>query len=241
MEYEGKLYSGYWSLCACLNRAIQNNIPILDFAAIATMPTEHLRAIFNPTTGSEMPMLERRLELLLEATTLISQKYGNSFVNVIRQANNSAQTLMNLIIADFPSFNDTAVYQGKVVSFAKRAQILVADLWACFEGDSFGKFDDIKTITIFADYRIPQVLCHLGVLEYSQSLLQRLKKGELLLNKSEEECEIRGCSIHACQLMKGHLPGLTAIHLDFYLWDLVNQNRQDFEKTPFHRVRSIYY
>ena len=43
------------------------------------------------------------------------------------------------------------------VAFYNRAQILVADLWACFEGETFGKFDNIEDITCFADYRVPQV------------------------------------------------------------------------------------
>lgn len=32
----------------------------------------------------------------------------------------------------------------------KRAQILVADLWACFNGEDFGEFHDIDKITMFA-------------------------------------------------------------------------------------------
>ena len=32
----------------------------------------------------------------------------------------------------------------------KRAQILVADLWACFEGKGYGYFEDIDKITMFA-------------------------------------------------------------------------------------------
>ncbi len=39
----------------------------------------------------------------------------------------------------------------------KRAQILVADLWAAFRGRSYGAFVDIDSITMFADYRVPQV------------------------------------------------------------------------------------
>ena len=35
----------------------------------------------------------------------------------------------------------------------KRAQILIADLWACFEGQGPGMFNDIDSITMFADYR----------------------------------------------------------------------------------------
>jgi hypothetical protein len=39
----------------------------------------------------------------------------------------------------------------------KRAQILIADVWACFNGEAYGAFADIDTITMFADYRVPQV------------------------------------------------------------------------------------
>lgn len=40
-----------------------------------------------------------------------------------------------------------------IVSFYKRAQILIADIWACFEGKTFGEFLDIDSLTMFADYR----------------------------------------------------------------------------------------
>lgn len=38
--------------------------------------------------------------------------------------------------------------------FYKRSQILVADLWACFQGEGYGKFNDIDTLTMFAGERI---------------------------------------------------------------------------------------
>lgn len=54
------------------------------------------------------------------------------------------------MVGSFPSFNDEARFEGKMVRFYKRAQILVADLWACFEGKDYGDFHDIDTITMFA-------------------------------------------------------------------------------------------
>jgi hypothetical protein len=36
------------------------------------------------------------------------------------------------------------------VRFLKRAQIFVADLWAAFDGESWGEFNDIDKITMFA-------------------------------------------------------------------------------------------
>jgi hypothetical protein len=42
---------------------------------------------------------------------------------------------------------------GPAVYLLKRAQILVADLWGCFQGEGHGHFEDIDTLTMFADYR----------------------------------------------------------------------------------------
>jgi len=39
------------------------------------------------------------------------------------------------------------------VSFWKRCQILVGDIWACYEGKGLGYFQDIDSLTMFADYR----------------------------------------------------------------------------------------
>lgn len=77
------------------------------------------------------------------------------------------------------------------MSFLKRAQILIGDLWSCFSGQGIGKFTDIDEITAFADYRqvhiinllifmrcrIPQVLAYYGVLHYDANLSALLKTG----------------------------------------------------------------
>lgn len=67
--------------------------------------------------------------------------------------------------------------QGKRIAFYKRAQILVADTWSVLEGKGDGCFEDISSITMFADYRLPQILVYLGALKYSDKLLEKLRKG----------------------------------------------------------------
>ena len=49
----------------------------------------------------------------------------------------------------------------------------------------------MNEVTMFADYRVPQILLHLGVLEYSPSLLNKIKLKEEIPFGSEEENEIR--------------------------------------------------
>ena len=57
----------------------------------------------------------------------------------------------------------------------KRVQILVGDLWGAFEGKDYGKFNDIDKLTMFPDYRVPQILYHVGIFEYSEDAEQTIK------------------------------------------------------------------
>ena len=49
--------------------------------------------------------------------------------------------------------------------------------------------------------RVPQYLLFLGVVRYSQDLLQTLETGDLLPAGGERELEMRGCSIWAVEVM----------------------------------------
>lgn len=57
---------------------------------------------------------------------------------------------MNLLADKFPSFRDETRFERKKVRFLKRAQIFVADVWAAFDKEGYGKFDDIDHLTMFA-------------------------------------------------------------------------------------------
>lgn len=69
---------------------------------------------------------------------------------MIEDANKSAAGLVNLLAEKFPCFRDEGTFERKKVRFLKRAQILVADLWAAFDGEGYGEFGDIDKITMFA-------------------------------------------------------------------------------------------
>lgn len=46
--------------------------------------------------------------------------------------------LRDLVVSSFESYRDESTYKGRTVKIYKRAQILVADIWAAFEGMNFG-------------------------------------------------------------------------------------------------------
>ncbi|KAJ2999437.1 hypothetical protein HDV02_002922 [Globomyces sp. JEL0801] len=273
VTFNGVPYTGYWSLCATIQRCLLEGIPITSPSYYATATTEELKHALRPDDYNEydeMPLIDLRIQLLQEAGNILVTKFNGSFVNCIRQCNGSAQELINLIISNFGHiFDDSLLYHGVIVSFHKRVQILVADLWAC---GTFGTFNDISTITMLADYRVPQALLYFKVLEYLPDLMSTLKKHEqyhrsidsnvqlnsenMLQRGHPYEIEIRAASIHVVELLVGIIKSkidlnpdvytiksgdLNAIILDFYLWDIAKEQSESMAHLPIHLTRTIYY
>jgi len=113
VEYLGKKYTGYWSLCAAINRALHEGIPILSAEYMANITLSQLQSIFRSATSEEVPLLSQRLEVIREAGQVLLSKFEGHFVNCIRAAGGSAQKLVELIVSNFSSFDDYATYQGK--------------------------------------------------------------------------------------------------------------------------------
>ncbi|CAH8564574.1 unnamed protein product [Heterobilharzia americana] len=195
--YKSKVYVGYWALCAAVNRAIDEGIDILNPAVYQDMTEEQLKHIFRSNTTESIPLFNERLNSLKNAGKTLLENFDGAFRNVVSKCDKSASTLLILLCDYFPSFRDYASYKGKNVSFMKRAQILIGDLWYCFEGKGFGFFHDIDEITAFADYRVPQVLHYFGVIEYSEELITKIRKGEEIENGNKFEVEIRAATILA--------------------------------------------
>lgn len=199
------------------------------------------------------------------------QRFQCSFTTCIREAQGSASALVNLLAENFPCFRDETKFEGKSVRLYKRAQILVADLWACFEGDSYGRFDDIAKITAFAgsqhprpltpallpftyilnpriDYRIPQMLHSLGCIHYSPPLDHHIRQRRPIESGHAWEVQLRGCSVWCVELIRREIvrrnPGvaMNAILIDFFLYDSMKQlEAEGADAIPHHRTRSIWY
>jgi Potential Queuosine, Q, salvage protein family len=119
------------------------------------------------------------------------------------------------------------------VGFWKRAQITAND----FHLAGIVRFADIDRLTIFADNLVPHVLRVDGVLRYDDELARRIDAGELL-EPGGAEREIRGCAVHACELIAAEL-GIPARDLDVMLWNRGQGER--YKSRPRHRTRTVYY
>jgi len=187
--------------------------------------------------------------------------FGGNFENVINQCNNCAKNFIDIILRYFPSYNDRSIYKEREVYFYKRVQILVADIWACFEGTSYGNFLDIHIVTMFADYRVPQALAFFGILKYSSHLINVLNSNTIIPPGDPLEIEIRGCSILAVELIKKQLitvietalvnneidkndlknQKINSILIDFFLWIYAKTHKEELNLTPIHKTHTIFY
>ena len=118
-----------------------------------------------------------------------------------------------------------------------------ADLFGAFNGNKWGRFSDLDSLTAFADYKLPQVLRHLGVLRYEDALAKKVDQKTLIVAGSPEEVEIRANTIWAVELIRQELHAmgnpLNAFEIDWILWNLGQYDRHGIK--PYHRTITIFY
>lgn len=95
--------------------------------------------------------------------------------------------------------------------FYKRAQIFVADVHLCFQGQGLGAFSDIAQLTCFADYRLPQLMMHLDILRYDEPLRERVLNKEVNKRKRKILCRdiffCRNCIFCVFACLQRHVSG----------------------------------
>jgi Potential Queuosine, Q, salvage protein family len=170
----------------------------------------------------------------------LQSRHGSSFASVIDLASGSAVRLAETL-GGWPCFADTSTYDEITIPFLKRAQIAAADLARA----GLATFNDLESLTMFADNLVPHVLRLDGVLSFAPELTTRIEREELLAHGSPEEVEIRACALHAVeQIVAAHRataarPATTAMEVDALLWHRGREPR--YKATPRHRCRCIAY
>jgi hypothetical protein len=241
IEYQPERLSGYYALAASLKRAVESAVPVNNAGYLADLSLDELEQILGGE--GELQLLEHRLKVLNELGQVLLEKYDGNAYRLVEAAENSALKLVRLLAENFSSFDDVAEYQGQKVFFYKRSQILTADLYGAFKGKDWGSFTDMDKITAFADYKLPQVLRHLGIMHYTDFLAQKVDQEIMLESGSPEEIEIRANTIQAVELIRQELAqkgkAFRSFEIDWLLWNL-GQN-DEFRKKPYHKTLTIFY
>ncbi len=244
VTYGDTTYDGYWALAAALRRAVERGVPLADAEFLAVLTEAEITDILTGDPGSDpILLLHARLEHLREVGQALLRRWNGSFLMALDQSGGSAATLIEMVLHSMPSFRDVVRQRGQAVRFYKRAQILVADLYGAFHGQGPGAFHDMETLTAFADYKVPQVLRHFGILEYVPELEEQLSKYQLIATGSDEEIEIRAATIWSVEYLRQALlergTSLASYEIDWRLWELGQDMPGDVQ--PYHRTLTVFY
>ena len=243
----------------------------------------------------ELPNIEVRCKLLNELGNSLLEKYDGSASRMIAKANRSADALVGIILDTFPGFRDyvdtnewndntsspkcdweSSKTSPDVIHFYKRAQIAVSDIWAALGRNvptSTSKntklrichFNDMELVTTFPDYRVPQILRHVGVLQYESKLATWVDDQEELDHSYIDEVSIRAGTVVAVEelvqkikekisIIVGEnksdrseselerlVEDVSAVTVDWYLWQKGEQMDRLNQLEPHHRVRTTFY
>lgn len=236
---EGNISSGGWySLGKCFQRAITQGVPILDASYLMNLTIEQVQSLFKGVKGTKIPLFEKRLENLQEAGRVLNKKYSGRYINALRKTNFDAVKIVKLLINDFPSFRDIAVWNKNKIYFLKRAQICAQDFSYLSKKYKEIGIKNIHLLSGFADYKIPQMFRRYEVISYSKKLEEKVDNYVLIPMGSREEIEIRSTSVWCIELIRQRLKKYMAADIDNALW-LISQNQRNVK--PYHRTYTIFY
>lgn len=240
--YKEVVLNGYRAMAACIKRAVEEGLDLGDANILASLDKKQIETIFRSHQG-EMPLLDKRLDHAHQIGNWLLEKHQGYWSNAIEKCDRKAPAIAKELAQELPCFRDLSTYQGHPVTFYKRAQITVIDLWGSAPQESFSQLQDLDLLTSFADYKIPQVLEALGVLHYSKELAQILIDHQEIPAQDPMEVEIRAAMVIAIEELRNKLleNGLDkkAYEIDWFLWNL--GQTEISKQKPYHRTRTIFY
>ncbi|MCF7834356.1 MAG: queuosine salvage family protein [Candidatus Pacebacteria bacterium] len=234
----GKIFGGWFGLVNCFKRAMEENIPILDPKYLSSITLEDARKIFRGKNNIDIPLLEKRVENLREVGNILQEKFDGKIINLLKESNFDAIKIVKSILENFPCYKDVSILDNKKVVFLKRAQICANDFSYVLK-NSENKITSLDKLTAYADYKLPQLLRMSGVINYEESLANKIDTLTELAHDSREEIEIRSATIWAVELLRQRIGILSSGEIDNTIW-LLSQGIQK-ESKPYHRSRTIFY
>ena len=245
VDYAGRQWSDSEAEFACLKRALDSGIPILDGKFLSTISGEELDGIF--AGNIRMPMLEEKLEVLHQVGVVLAEKYEGRFHKFIQACSprlyDNGNGIVDRLVKEFPRFNDVSVFAGHEIKFYKLAQLGVWMLYSTLHRSGKFRLDDPGKMSAFADYIVPVALRLLGMTSYSKKLESAINTHQLISRDSTQEIEIRAHCLYVTALLTEEINKLRGPNeqviipqIDARLWTHYHTT-----SWPHHLTRTIMY
>lgn len=185
----------------------------------------------------DIPLIEERYKTVVSISRIVNEKMNGSFYNYIKDITIDKE-LFDIIINNFSSFKDEREYKGKTIYFYKLAQLLTSDILHIREEIENIKVDYSNLIGC-SDYKIPQTLRALGIIEYKDELSKIIDQGIELEISSEFEVEIRASQLVVIDYISNKLSDVRPIDINDYLF-MYSKKVKNIAK-PYHLCRNTNY
>ena len=162
----------------------------------------------------EIPLFEERYNIIKNVSKIANEKMNGNFYTFIKDITTDIE-LFEVIIKYFKNFKDERTYNNKNVYFYKLAQLLTSDILHIRELKENIKVDYSHLVGC-ADYKIPQVMRGLGILEYNDKLAS-------IIDTIKEKLENKFYSID----------------INDYIW--TQGRNKSLDLKPYHLTRTINY
>jgi hypothetical protein len=244
VDYMGQHWSDSEAEFACLRRAMEEGIPILDGRYLAKISRDQLNKIF--AGNIEMPMLDEKLAVLHEVGGVLAAKYDGRFSNFVHSCSpklyDNGNGLVDRLVKEFPRFNDVSMYDGHEIKFYKLAQLGIWMLYRQIRKGGF-RLEDPQKMTAFADYIVPAALRILGILKYSPALEHTINTYQLIPRDNTQEIEIRAHLLYATALLREEVNKIRPPELQVIIPQIDARLWLPYHTTfwPHHLTRTIMY
>lgn len=245
VDFAGRHWFDSEAEFACLKRALDSGIPILDGKFLSTISREELDGIF--AGNIKMPMLDEKLEVLQQVGAVLAGNYDGHFHNFIQSCSprlyDRGNGIIERLVKEFPRFNDVSIFDSHEIKFYKLAQLGVWMLYSTLHRSGKFRLDDPEKMSAFADYIVPVALRLLGITCYSKELEAAINTYELIARDSTREIEIRAHCLYATALLTEEINKLRGPNerviipqIDARLWTHYHTT-----SWPHHLTRTIMY
>lgn len=202
-EYGGRSWSDSDALFACMKRALDKGVPILDGAFLANVTRMEMETVF--AGNIELPMLEEKTQILNQVGRVLADRYNGRFHNFVASCAprlyDNGNGLVERLVSEFPRFGDVSPYHGHTIKFYKLPQLAIWFLYTNLGKTGEFRIEDLEKMSAFADYIVPVALRLLGITSYSSELERAINAYELIPHDSAWEVEIRAHCIYASALL----------------------------------------
>ena len=245
VEYAGRRWFDSEAEFACLKRAMDSGVAILDGRYFAGMSRDELDRIF--CGNIPMPMLDEKLAVLRQVGAVLAEKYEGHFYNFVEDCSprlyDGGNGLIERLVKEFPRFNDVSDFEGHEIKFYKLAQLGIWMLYSTLHPMGKFRLDDPEKMAAFADYIVPVGLRLMGITSYSPELEKAINTAQMVPRDSRREIEIRAHCLYSTALLTEEINQLRSPEEQVIIPQIDARLWTHFHKTswPHHLTRTIMY